>query len=741
MKENRGILARLMAVENITVEHQHISTASFDVVNRVLTLPTWKEMSEHLYDMLRAHEVGHALETPAQGWHGTVLKDRHLRSFLNVVEDARIEKLVKNRYPGIRPSFVKGYKELFDQDFFGVQNKDLNGLLLIDRINLHFKVGSYLNVPFSSDEIKFVRRIEQINTWDEVVAIAKELFSWDEKALEEHRERMQQLEQDLLGDFGDGDFDLDGAETDEFGNTKSKKQEQDTKAGRVGTGRNTAPVIADSIDDSPPLDDWYDEEIIDNRPESLTDKFFRERESLLLDSRSLPFSYTELPEANLGTIITDHKTVAKQFVLWDQQSYKTVEKETKHAEVKAAFLSKNKKFIDHMASEFELRRNARQLARAGTSKTGALNLKRVHQYKLTDDLFQRLVVVPKGKSHGMIMIFDQSGSMGRNYSPTLEQIVVLAMFCRRIKLPFHVYGFSDSVDQFKQGSRRFDNLPETFSKKNGQLCLADNARFRLREYFNHTQSLREFNEMVDRIIHLSICYEKLGGFSGYIPYSERLSGTPLNEAIASLIHIVPEFRKAHKLDIVNTIVLTDGQGNTINQVYNNTDRPGVASRRHFYTKNNGGTRIVVRDPKTKIETNSIANYNTNDNSVTIALLKLLNQVTGSRTIGYFIGDNNRYYLRDWYASNGYIPEQVVEQGIAESKKNGFILIKDFETTGYDAYYRVSSKALDIGDENFDEVMKPDKSFKHAEIRKAFAKFHGDKRKQRLLLGNFVGMIA
>ena len=44
--------ARLLATENIRVRHlAEAETASFDVVDRVLTLPKWRGMSEELYDM------------------------------------------------------------------------------------------------------------------------------------------------------------------------------------------------------------------------------------------------------------------------------------------------------------------------------------------------------------------------------------------------------------------------------------------------------------------------------------------------------------------------------------------------------------------------------------------------------------------------------------------------------------------------------------------------------------------
>ena len=51
----KSMLAKLLASENITVEHGNYETASMDVKNRVLRLPIWKEMSGSLYDLMVLH--------------------------------------------------------------------------------------------------------------------------------------------------------------------------------------------------------------------------------------------------------------------------------------------------------------------------------------------------------------------------------------------------------------------------------------------------------------------------------------------------------------------------------------------------------------------------------------------------------------------------------------------------------------------------------------------------------------
>jgi hypothetical protein len=196
-KQSKSMLSRLMAMENITVVHNpKARTASFDVRHRVLTIPViGNSMSDELYDMIVAHEVGHALHTPY-----TEEDEQNLRNnkpltaalkvsekypevamgYLNAIEDARIDKLMKEKYSGLRRDYYMGYRELTDLDFFEVNGKDKNALPFIERINLHFKCGTaYTNfVQFNENEMKFVREIDAARTFDEVIDIAKRVFDY-----------------------------------------------------------------------------------------------------------------------------------------------------------------------------------------------------------------------------------------------------------------------------------------------------------------------------------------------------------------------------------------------------------------------------------------------------------------------------------------------------------------------------------------------------------------------------------
>ena len=229
IQNQKSGLAKLMATENLTVQHAKTKTASFDPQNRILTCPIWTEMSGDLYDLLMGHEVGHAIDTPADGWHGAV-HDRgaNYKGFLNVVEDARIEKRQKRRYPGLRRSFVNGFNELMKRDFFGIGDREVNAFPFIDRLNLYTKSGYTMPIAFNAKEQDFVDRVQACETWEDVLKVTNEI--WDYSKEEQSQINMPQ---DSFG-FSDEDADDEqttgsnegDAETEAKGNNKSKASDE-----------------------------------------------------------------------------------------------------------------------------------------------------------------------------------------------------------------------------------------------------------------------------------------------------------------------------------------------------------------------------------------------------------------------------------------------------------------------------------------------------------------------------------
>ena len=248
-KQSKSILAKLLATENVTVEHGNYQTASFDVKNRVLRLPIWKEMSGNLYDLLVLHEVGHALFTPEEGMHDAMGHGRGFKSFLNVVEDARIERKIKVKYPGGRRAFIDGYSNLMERDFFGLRDMDISGLGLIDKINLHYKVGDHVDLTFSDEESVFLDRIDKANTWKEVVKICEDLYDYakeneSETDMSDHDWEEQMMEGDEESDdyFEDYEDSEDDSEENPMENEAGGENEEGEEEEKEGEGSEKTPA-------------------------------------------------------------------------------------------------------------------------------------------------------------------------------------------------------------------------------------------------------------------------------------------------------------------------------------------------------------------------------------------------------------------------------------------------------------------------------------------------------------------
>ena len=166
--ETKGILAKLLATENLVVEHQPVETACFNVENRVLTLPQWEKASEELFMTFWCvmKSVMHSSLPTQTGKQ----KSKINQSYLNVTEDARVEKLMKRKFGGLPKTFFKGYQELSDQDFFDLENENIAKMNFVDRVNLHFKIGHFVEIPFHNDrELEIVDLVSKSETFEDAL--------------------------------------------------------------------------------------------------------------------------------------------------------------------------------------------------------------------------------------------------------------------------------------------------------------------------------------------------------------------------------------------------------------------------------------------------------------------------------------------------------------------------------------------------------------------------------------------
>jgi hypothetical protein len=216
-------LAKLIATENITIQHNQVKTASFDTVNRVLTLPIFKVQSGDVYDMLIAHECSHALYTPAEGWK-KICDDDELRSYVNVLEDTRIDKLIQKQYPGVVKNYLNGFDIMEKQNFFSLRGKDVNtDLMLIDKINIRSKSMNRVKFNFSNVEKNWLTKVDALKTFNQVVKLAKEMLNWQKDQVEQMKKLPNFDELSLVENYNlDDNLDSDNNVNVKDGNSNVK---------------------------------------------------------------------------------------------------------------------------------------------------------------------------------------------------------------------------------------------------------------------------------------------------------------------------------------------------------------------------------------------------------------------------------------------------------------------------------------------------------------------------------------
>ena len=776
-RETKSLLAKLMASENINVEYrENASTAAFDTEGRTLIMPVLKDMTENATDLFLGHEVGHALYTPQGAIKEVVKKGNLFKGLVNIVEDARIEKMIQGKFPGLKKAFYNGYGDLMKSGFFDLEGKDVNEANFVDRINIHFKIGTRAGVEFSAEEMTYVDRIANQKNFDETLKISEELFDYikanadepepefgdddfnfgDDDAESNDGEMSSDMpmefddaeDSDEGSDAGDGnatgDDDESGEDSEDDSTAdsggsdeddKEKGEENSSSADGDEKGEEEETVETETGGQGAPSEDGGGH-MPNHVKDELTSKTMESFEKALenhLDDSDVDREYVNIPKVDIDKVLISlddvhaelHNGIAKS----KDEGYRPDDLEAhiaRNMKDWLKFRSENKSVVSYMAKEFEMRKSADEFKRTKVAKTGVLNPNKLHAYKFSEDLFLRSNVVSEGKNHGFIMYIDWSGSMGPNLSHTIDQLMLIAMFCKKVNIPFDVFAFTtafghdDRTAHSSDGHWIFDN------RTKGDMCL--NHAFRLMHLISSTVSTAKFNTsmMYLRWMRNGMSYHSYS--SNVVSANLRLGGTPLNEAIISAFEIVPMFQKKNKVQIVNTIFLTDGQGGGLRRHWD-YDKDGK-----MFSDSTSGyrSRMIITDPVTKLHYDErFAGY---DGGQSNNLLKALSDRTNCRVMGFYIAPVGRAFSREvsWLANNDY---EVVERMRQDLKKQAFTIIEG--DLGYQKMIVLSDKSLKVED----EALEISEDMTKGRMKNAFIKSRKNKIGNKAMLSKFCEFVA
>ena len=744
--EVKGQLAKLLATEDLIIENKRVPTASFDVDRRVLTLPMWDKASATVYDLLVGHEVGHALYTPNENW-----KLRYPEvpmSFVNILEDVRIEKLMKRKYAGIVKTFHMGYKELSDQDFFELGENEVEDMNLPDRINIHHKIGKFVDVPMSEDEVYFRDSALNTDTFDEVLELANELHEFMKT---QHTESIKI------------DLPFDGAEMEQGGGSKvdpipseDKSDTFDSIESESSDGEESEEQESgDNSDETTGFPPEFSDSPIGGEHcdfETITDKLFSDNLENLNDKNRntgvYDTDYCTIPELNLETVkaknVDVHKHLDEEWIA-QQQHYdnELLKEENKYRIPMNLYASVDNEYrlfrrsaqkeVNYLVKEFECRKSADAYARATVSKTGVLDCTKLHSYKYNEDLFKKVTTLPDGKNHGLIFVLDWSGSMSNVLKDTVKQLFNLIWFCKKVQIPFQVFAFTN---EWNRGDKQFDEYgnyrgyaypKDHHVKKDGQLYIE--AQFAMVEFLTSDCKKGDLEHQMMNIWRLMSCLDQRGRWDSSVYYQcpsrLSLSGTPLNEALVSLNQIIPEFKKKTGVQKIQCITLTDGEAHPLKFHKEFKSRQG--NEQYLGTRSAHGN-VFIRDKNGRTYHCADAYYD-----LTTALL---NQLRGRFPDVNFLGirvvdnrDCNSFVRR--YVDYDYERHQTI---MAQWRKTKSLMIT--EGGGYHAYFGLSSSAL-----NSDSSFEVKEDATKAQIKSAFKKSLSAKKMNKKVLGQFMSYIA
>ena len=789
-KEVKTLLAKLLATEDIHVVHKNMPTAYFDTKNRELGLPILKDMSGDIYDLMTLHEVGHALWTNPEEWIELINADNDdelPKSFINVAEDVRIERKIKDKYPGGRKAFKTGYDKLYSDNFFGTASRDISESNLADRINLHSKIGDTTGLVFEGEELEIYNLCKKAVTFKDAVDAARAMYAYCKD-----NEKFEGSDEDthsMMAPFWDEDGDMDEDDENSMGGKslmdgyedyEDEEENGESSPEEPGDEKPTGESESDNVSERSENETDEDEDDPIDAPKELkreggfgmgettnpmqasTVLEWEERKRDLNTDDGKEYWYASVPESNYNSII-NYKKLLKHCEKHYSSSY--VEPRFMDGVYKymSAFEKESMKTVSYMLKEFEMKKSADAYVRSSIAKTGVLDMSKMYSYKYNDDLFKKITIMPGEKNHGLIILVDWSGSMHHIIHDAFKQLMQLVWFCRRAGIKFEVFAFSDAALGSFEGSKSFDwNDRDDYYKneywnfKLGDMAMSDHLLLNL---FSDRMSKAETKKMTINIAATTMSInrhhwrtessdnffetyvdgwdsktENIWKFIPMIPDGLNLGGTPLNAAVVNLMTFVPKYRKAKGIQNLNIIVITDGASNSDGGKL--IEHPET---KHWMTEFAPYRRIRDRSSCVHFLTDPVTkkNYKVRGRAnvdFTVTYLEMLKDRTGCNVIGFYLANSTKNGALRPNDLNWLFPNQDLDAVRAEVRKNKMAVAKSF---GYDEYFVIPTGNMST---DADELLV-DSSMTKGRMAKAFTKHMRSKIINRVLLNKIIEKVA
>jgi len=289
----------------------------------------------------------------------------------------------------------------------------------------------------------------------------------------------------------------------------------------------------------------------------------------------------------------------------------------------------------------------------------------------------------------------------------IRQTLTLAMFCKKVNIPFDVYMFTSLKD--------VNDVTHTY--KRGDFM---HEHVKLIHVLSSSFKKADYNEA-----YRNLFCQTVGGKGAQLltmSNLERMGGTPLIEVLSAMPELLRQFKSRHGVQKVIMPLLTDGDASYIEYVTDKHSDGRIDSCTYFHG------RVVLNCGNKFIRTN--------DRHVVRDLLDHIRSM-GVTTVGYFLAQSTQVFNAKVGHATKVWDKKAFREANKKAREQKFVSYDD--TLGYDRYFilKILGNELSTDVDEF-EIKQGARS---SEITRAFKKYTSAKKTNRVFASQFAEIIS
>lgn len=558
--------SQMLSREGIRVNYSPDAiTASFNIKERSIELPMYSYLGATECQLLTSHEVGHALFSKYDPDSFVEYGEKYGCLF-NIVEDIYIESEIKKEYPGLREVFRNGYTSLNKENFFGIDPEKVGSYSFLDRLNLFFKIGHCIKVPFNQEESEIIVDCYNLQSNDDVLAMCDRIkkFQEQKKQEQEQEEQEQSAMSSCENEQEQEQEDQDRGQEESYETDTEEEPEQEQEQ--------------EDQEEQEPEEPEGSNDIADQTQEGFTYKNFEESVSSELEEKQEKNNINNASEAFVDTdIVLDLNNIPESECVIDYTN------ETKFI-VNAVKRFPNSRFNQRMQEDleklrslgnegdayFKMLKNAKRAKDVKLRNTGRIDTRRLAKYKTTETIFKKRIIQSKETNHGIVIMLDYSGSMNQQIKDVISQAILVCEFCKRNSIKFEIYLFGATT-----------NSPNYMTCPNVVYKIADQNTYTPEMLYVYSVNAKDYSPHFEKSLNKEL-YDMLKD-----KFYLYMSQTPMATATVASYYAIKRMKMAN-VDKTHLIFITDGlpTDTDIKASFTNAFNHGIGTMQEFSNGNN-----------------------------------------------------------------------------------------------------------------------------------------------------------